>query len=348
MTEFSIIVPVFNCAVLLSDCINSVLNQSIPDFELLLVDDGSTDGSGSLCDQFAQEDPRIRVFHKANGGAASARNVGLDNAAGNHLLFIDGDDTIEEDMLEQLLRLQGENKTQMSVFGMAFDYYSVVGTIEKTEHLSVGHCGRVQTSSLLANYSKYYLDNALSSACNKVFSGELIRKHSLRFYKDMTLYEDLEFVLRYLRYCEQIMFSDQVLYHYRIFIRSPYHHKRVTDMSQLQTNLDRLIGTALTLDSPEAAQRSADLCAQLFDQHLMMAGYSRTELSHAVEQIRNCTALTALSQVGIEPSADSSPSWPLLCSGQTDPLYRLLRRRHWIRQIKQIVKPLLRRIGLYR
>ena len=348
MAEFSLIVPVFNCASLLPDCVNSVLEQTMPDYELILIDDGSTDGSGSLCDQFAQEDSRIHVFHKPNGGAASARNVGLDNAAGKNILFIDGDDTVEPDMLEKLLALINEDETQMAVFGMAFDYYNEAGQLRKTECLSIGHNGKVKAGDLLADYSVYFEDNALSSACNKVFSADLIRKQGLRFYEDMTLYEDLEFVLQCLRYCEWIVFSDRVFYHYRHSLQAPHLNRRVADLAQLQDNMEQLIVTVLTLGSPDAEQRSADLCAQLYDQHLMMAEYSRTELSQATEQILNCAALTALAQEGIKPSANSSPSWPLLCSGQTDALYCLLRRRRRVRRIKQTVKPLLRRIGLYR
>ena len=94
--KISIIVPVYNVEQYLRRCIDSILNQSFADFELLLIDDGSKDKSGAICDEYAAKDSRIRVFHKENGGVSSARNIGLENARGEWLSFIDGDDVITE------------------------------------------------------------------------------------------------------------------------------------------------------------------------------------------------------------------------------------------------------------
>ena len=92
--NLSIIVPVFNVRNYLSDCIDSIISQSYSDFECILIDDGSTDGSGAICDEYAKKDSRIRVFHKENGGVSSARNIGLDNASGEWIYFVDSDDQI--------------------------------------------------------------------------------------------------------------------------------------------------------------------------------------------------------------------------------------------------------------
>ena len=96
----SVIVPVYNSKEHLSRCIDSILSQSFSDFELLLVDDGSKDGSGAVCDAYSEKDSRVRVFHKENGGVSSARNVGIENADGQWLTFIDSDDWIEEDFFQ--------------------------------------------------------------------------------------------------------------------------------------------------------------------------------------------------------------------------------------------------------
>ena len=98
----SIIVPVYNTEKYLDRCIQSILAQTYTDFELLLVDDGSTDSSGAICDKYAEQDSRIRVFHKANGGASSARNMGLDNAIGEWVCFVDSDDSLTRDAVEIL------------------------------------------------------------------------------------------------------------------------------------------------------------------------------------------------------------------------------------------------------
>ncbi|MBR5028538.1 MAG: glycosyltransferase, partial [Bacteroidales bacterium] len=96
MPYISVIVPVYNTEKELPRCIDSILGQSFADFELLLVNDGSTDGSGAICDDYAAKDSRVRVFHKENGGVSSARNRGLDNAVGEMVVFVDSDDQIEQ------------------------------------------------------------------------------------------------------------------------------------------------------------------------------------------------------------------------------------------------------------
>ena len=100
----SVIVPVYNVEQYLPHCIDSILTQTFTDFEVLLIDDGSTDNSGRICDEYAKKDNRIRVFHKENGGVSSARNVGLDNAEGEFLGFVDGDDILSPVYLMILLK----------------------------------------------------------------------------------------------------------------------------------------------------------------------------------------------------------------------------------------------------
>ena len=98
--KISVIIPVYNTEKFLHRCIDSILTQTYTDFELLLIDDGSKDSSGSICDEYAEKDSRVRVFHKENGGVSSARNLGLDNAWGEWITFVDSDDYIEENFLK--------------------------------------------------------------------------------------------------------------------------------------------------------------------------------------------------------------------------------------------------------
>ena len=118
----SIIVPVYNTEKYLRRCIDSVLAQTYQDFELLLIDDGSKDSSGAICDEYAAQDARVRVFHKENGGVSSARNVGLDNARGEWITFVDADDWIESDMLELLLRKGEETGADIVMGDLLFAY----------------------------------------------------------------------------------------------------------------------------------------------------------------------------------------------------------------------------------
>ena len=109
MCALSIITPVYNTASYLPDCFESILSQSFQDFELLLVDDGSTDGSGDVCDIYAQRDSRIRVFHKENGGVSSARNLALDNAKGEWVYFVDSDDELLPNGLETMVNCTSDD-----------------------------------------------------------------------------------------------------------------------------------------------------------------------------------------------------------------------------------------------
>ena len=108
MAKVSIIVPVYNCEVFLEKCVNSILAQTEPDFQLILVDDGSTDASGRICDAFAEKDNRIMVIHQKNAGVSAARNAGLDAAAGEYIGFVDADDYIAEDTYEEALAASGD------------------------------------------------------------------------------------------------------------------------------------------------------------------------------------------------------------------------------------------------
>ena len=106
MPAISVIVPVYQAEALLPQCVESVLAQTFSDWELLLIDDGSRDGSPTLCDGYAARDPRIRVFHKPNGGVSTARNLGLEQATGPYIAFLDADDTFEPAALETLWYLR--------------------------------------------------------------------------------------------------------------------------------------------------------------------------------------------------------------------------------------------------
>ena len=103
MAEISIIVPIYNVEKYLSNCIESILNQSFSDFELILVDDGSPDNSGKICDEYALKDSRIKVIHKKNGGLSDARNVGAKNATTDYVVFVDADDTIKDNFCNDLI-----------------------------------------------------------------------------------------------------------------------------------------------------------------------------------------------------------------------------------------------------
>ena len=124
MVKYSFIVPVYNCEAYLKECVESILNQSGDySFEVILVDDGAQDRSGQIADELAEKHPQVRAFHNENGGAASARNYGIEKAAGEYLLFIDGDDTVDASLLETVDSHLEISQQPLVIYGMSFDYY---------------------------------------------------------------------------------------------------------------------------------------------------------------------------------------------------------------------------------
>ena len=118
MVKVSVIVPIYNVEEYINKCIDSILNQTFREFELILVDDGSTDNSGNICDTYKSIDNRVRVIHKDNGGLSDARNFGIEAATGEFLYFIDGDDFIHEDTLESMYNSIMKTNSDISVCNM--------------------------------------------------------------------------------------------------------------------------------------------------------------------------------------------------------------------------------------
>lgn len=268
MNKYSIIIPVYNCEEYLRLCVNSILNQSYKDFEIILVDDGSTDGSLSVCKDLSRKHSNIKVFHKENGGAASARNVGIEKAHGKYLMFIDGDDILDENSLYSIDDIFTDD-FQLCLFGMSFDYYHE-DSLVRNEVLSCVNKGSYNKEKLLKNFKVFFDDNALSSACNKVFVADVIAKNNLRFVEGMTLYEDFDFVLKYLNCIDNIVCIDKPFYHYRHIIIKQHLNARVRDLKKLSSNQHLLFQTvSLFRNEHDVITVVANLYIQLLIQHLM-------------------------------------------------------------------------------
>lgn len=213
--DFSFIIPVYNCADYIEACVSSIVNIGLSSYEIVLVDDGSTDGSGAICDRLVSELPAVRCIHQNNQGVSQARNCGLNSACGEYILFIDGDDTLDS---EESRKVINRDIIAMSpdliVFGMVFDYYNG-SRVYRSDPIGYPIPGAMERDTWLSEIKKLFDSNSLSSSCNKIFKKAIIERNNLQFRCDMILYEDLEFSLRYLACCERIYCSDKLLYHYR-------------------------------------------------------------------------------------------------------------------------------------
>lgn len=192
MDKVSIIVPVYNVELYIRKCLDSVINQTHTNLEILLVDDGSTDNSGQICDEYATKDNRIKVVHKANGGLSSARNAGLKICTGDYIGFVDSDDWIEPDMYEVLHKALTNNHVQLSCVNLTRD----------TENASVVNVGReeipkrvlTQKEMLLYVLRGKFYARFSSSVCNKLFSAELINTSDFWFDENINYAEDVKFI----------------------------------------------------------------------------------------------------------------------------------------------------------
>lgn len=203
----TVIVPVYNVERYLEQCIRSVLEQSCPDFELILVDDGSTDHSGQIIDQMAAQDDRICPVHQKNQGAAAARNTGLALAQGVYVAFLDGDDWYHRDHLQQMIAAMKAYSCQL--VSCSFEPVGVEHPpqVKKLRASTVDRCEAMQ---LLMGYNSFN-----GYVWNKLFLLQLIRQHHILFRANHPACEDTMFVGSYLYYCDAVRVTEENLYYYR-------------------------------------------------------------------------------------------------------------------------------------
>ena len=203
----SVIIPVYNVEPYLKKCLDSVVTQTYKEIEIILVDDGSTDGSGLICDEYAAQDKRIKVIRKQNGGLSDARNVGLDQCNGRYVTFIDSDDYVASDYIERLYRILVEYNADIAVCDY-FEFYDdePVQTPEKGEKIIV--FDKLQALEQL--YGKY--STQMTVACSKLYKTELFK--DLRFPVGK-VHEDMFMAHRVLYKSNGVVLTTRKLYFYR-------------------------------------------------------------------------------------------------------------------------------------
>ena len=207
MPEISIIVPVYQVEKYLERCIASVLAQTVSDYECILVNDGSTDRSGELCNQYAAQDPRFFVIHKENGGLSSARNAALDVAKGAYICFLDSDDVLHPRMLEILLEALKKSQADIAATGLkAFGTDSCSFRSIGTETFAV-----LERKQFIEQLLPDYFGRISVTACGKVYKRHIFE--TLRF-PEGEIYEDLHVYLDVLLRCERICIVQEDLYYY--------------------------------------------------------------------------------------------------------------------------------------
>ena len=208
----SIIVPVYNVESYLEECIQSIVNQTYKDWECILINDGSIDKSGDICDQWTKKDYRIKVIHQSNQGVSAARNRGLKHAHGEFITFIDSDDWIENNYLNVLVKHLYHNPSELYVSGIIQNFNDgTKHTYIPTNQVSF----RLKSENIhhFVDLNRSYL---LYGPTANLYQGKIIREHNIRFRTNISYGEDLLFNYDYLEHVKTITCIDKAYYHYRI------------------------------------------------------------------------------------------------------------------------------------
>ncbi len=218
----SVVVPVYNVEKYLDKCIKSIVDQTYANLEVILVDDGSTDSSGRICDKYAESDKRVHVLHQKNGGRSAARNAGMDRASGDYLMFVDGDDWIDDNCLEEVYRFF-ENKTEMVVFRERRIY------VDKVEDNGSDKYMKFLGNEPLEFYVNGYKDfQVYNSVCGKLYRNSLIQ--NIRF-EEGRYYEDIMFTTRVYAACRDCVYLDKAYYNYNIATDSSITYMGVNELT---------------------------------------------------------------------------------------------------------------------
>lgn len=209
MVKISVIIPIYNAESFLNECLASIQNQTFSDYEVWLIDDGSTDNSGTICDNFAANNKLFHVIHKKNGGVSSARNAGLEKANGEWICFIDADDTVEKEYLSTLYQFANMQKDILIIQG--FKTF-----LPDNTYIDKRFTNQLYNSSEVYKTFQDLNINRCGYPFGKLYNAEIIRHHHLRFVESIHYAEDVMFMLTYLTHCSAIQTVEGMNYNYYI------------------------------------------------------------------------------------------------------------------------------------
>lgn len=217
--DISVIIPVYNVEKYLRECIESVLKQIYKDFEVILIDDGSTDSCPSICDEYSKKDNRVRVFHKDNGGLSDARNVGIENAKGKYLSFVDSDDVVDEDFLSTFVE-QAKKENADIVVCNAQPFFNEIGIGKSNEYVKTVYTDYKKFQLILNNtkVNDYYM--------NKFYKKNLFDNFKLPI---GLLWEDVYTMHLLFEKANKVVYVDKKLYNHRYNYEGISHNSKFND-----------------------------------------------------------------------------------------------------------------------
>ena len=209
--KISVIIPVYNVECYLKECLDSVVNQTLKNIEIILVDDGSPDDCPRICDEYATRDSRIRVIHKLNGGYGSAMNAGLDAARGEYIGIIESDDWVAADMYENLYAKAKETEADVTKGA----YYTVINTAQNKKSISRWLVNIAKQYDILSLNDCAEFVNHHTSIWSAIYKNSWLKENNIRFVEDIRPYEDLPFIAHVYSKAKKISLVSQPGYYYR-------------------------------------------------------------------------------------------------------------------------------------
>lgn len=248
MAKISVIIPIYNAETYLENCLESIKNQSFTDYEVLLIDDGSTDNSGKICDAFAVKDSRFQAIHKSNGGVSSARNIGIEKAKGEWICFIDSDDTVEKDYLLHLYQGVSQQKDILIIQG----FKTILP--QKQSRIRTFRT-RLYTASEIYQLFQVLNINRSGYPFAKLYNTQIVRQNQIRFIEQIHYAEDVMFMLTYMCYINAIQTLDGYNYNYYIRNNPNSLSQRIfsfeSEYTCYETYLDRMEKLKIRFNMPQ-------------------------------------------------------------------------------------------------
>ena len=257
MKTISFIIPVYNCKYYLPDCVASIRAAGVGDYEILLIDDGSTDGSAGVCDELAERFPEIRVIHQVNAGVSAARNRGIQEAHGEYIIFVDSDDTLLP--FDNSVFLYLEKNIDMLIFGMKFQYYHK-GSFVKEETAAINWEMTCSAKEVGENFAQLFNSNYFSPVWNKIIKKSILAENKLTFDTRLINYEDMAFSLLVLSRCSTVVVVPQVYYLYRVDYDHDKTVDRIAKIKDIMGNTDIIAELFLEFEQAAIAAGATDIC----------------------------------------------------------------------------------------
>lgn len=292
----SIIVPVYNVAKFLPQCIDSICQQNGVDIEIILVDDGSTDESLKICEEYAQKDGRIQVIHKNNGGLISAKKEGLRHADGKYIGFVDGDDWVDDTMYERLLNAAVLNQSDIVISDNLVEFPSRVIKIKQGISFGVYDKERLieEVYPNIAFKGELYNLGVSPSLCTKIFKKELLMTHQFAVNEIIKGGEDAACTYPCLLQADKMVYVKECYaYHYRVHGESMTHKKTVVNIEERITLLDHLYNCFTAYDYPGGKRQLALYASSIVEAMVYdfgRCGWYRDDnrVSELIEKVTNC------------------------------------------------------------